>query len=232
MIDLIQRKVTHPVVESGVSKLVNKAVEDYQASNQSALTAYINEINEKAPATAGKITEGSKAEAPKVSKQEIKHRAVELSAQALVMAQELSSQPSSEFISNLSLELKQPVYVFKDGKLVEAHGQDKAAKSKNPISLAYDSKTGKYVSLSAKTKDSHDSIYAALSSVQSKYAASDLVKMHYALVAAAQEVEKDTAKTEKVASKDTGKTGGPAPKPPVGKPGLPNLALQIMLYGH
>ena len=145
VMNLIQRKVTTPIVNSGVSVLVNKLTEDYQHQQQNDLAKYREALGKAAGDT---ILQGTPPQdqtpKDKLRQREIHQRAVSLTMQERAMAQELSSQPSSEFISNLSLELNQPVYLFKDGKLAETYGngKDAAAKSKSPISLAYDSKNG------------------------------------------------------------------------------------------
>ena len=228
VMNLIQRKVTTPIVNSGVSVLVNKLTEDYQYQQQQDLAKYREALGKAQGATSLQGT-SPQAQVPKdnLKQSEIHQRAVNLTMQELKMAQKLSTESSSQFLDSLSRELQQPVYLFKDGKLVEAHGQDKAAKSKNPISLAYDSKSGKYVSLSSKAKDSHDSIYGALSSAQSKYAASALVKMHYALVAASKEVEK--GKLSATGTGDAGKTSGQGTRGvPVNPPTSTDYSLSAM----
>lgn len=227
VMNLVQRKVTAPIVSHGVSEVIDKLTEKYQKEQQDLLAQYAQTVRSKAAndttSPQDKVPGGQQQQIePKQS--EIHRKAISLTMQELELVKEIKNNPSAsqskgELINKLSTELNKQIYLFKDNKLVESYGKGKSGGS---ISIAYDSKTGKYYSLSGKDSGSYGSIYEALAAShgQGNYSAGKLVKMHHdALMAASKEVQKGETGTgvapdrvpDKPTSKDPNQTVKPGP---------------------
>ncbi|WP_425363535.1 hypothetical protein [Candidatus Tisiphia endosymbiont of Hybos culiciformis] len=178
MLNLIQGKLVTPILGSGIGLVADKLLENYQKDQMNQLNNYKRDIDARnaepayRPVSIPKLS-GSPPD-PKLSGHPAPAPNLPWLTSGDLVLDSLSRKSTSMVGNDLSMgllssSLKQPIYVFENGKLLQSYGKSQGGK---PITIGYNSNDQQYFSFTNKGSSNTGSIYDAISgSTQGKYSA-------------------------------------------------------------
>ncbi len=188
LMNQIQRNVTNPMVSEVVTEFVSKTVHEYRTKQAEELkkyqkALYQTQMQEKLGLAAGdamgRQSESLEAKEAYESKNSInKDKQYEQAKKQENI--KVSLAESNIVMQKIAQKTGQTIYLFKNKKLENTYGKGEKGL---PISIEYDSLSGKYFSLNHVEKSSHvnigiNSIYAAMASqTGGKYSSDDLFQI-------------------------------------------------------